>query len=178
MTPEVADAIAILERTPRVLDAWLRGLGGDWLEARTEGPESFSPRDVLGHLIGGERRDWIPRMRIILEQGEKRAFDPFDRFAFRQEIEGKVIGDLLDEFARLRRQSLADLRDLELDAADLARRGRHPDPTFGPVTLGNLLSTWTVHDLSHLGQVARVMAKRYGAAVGPWKAYLPVLTRV
>jgi hypothetical protein len=175
--PAVADAVAVLDRTPAMLDAWLRPLPGAWLDARTEGPESFSPRDVLGHLISGERRDWIPRMRIILEHGEGRAFDPFDRFAFREEIAGKPVGVLLEEFSTLRRQSLADLRDLNLGESDLARRGKHPEASFGPVTLGNLLATWTVHDLSHVGQIARVMAKRYADAVGPWKAYLPVLTR-
>jgi hypothetical protein len=177
MPREVVEALAILERTPQLLDAWLRGMPEAWLDARTEGPESFSPRDVLGHLIGGERRDWIPRLRIIMEQGEGRAFDPFDRFAFRKEIEGRTISVLLDEFASLRLRSLAALRALSLDAEDLGRRGRHPDPSFGPVTLGNLLATWVVHDLSHTAQVARVMAKRYGDAVGPWKAYLPILTR-
>jgi hypothetical protein len=177
VTAAVADAVAVLERTPLLLDVWLRGLPDAWLDARTEGPESFSPRDVLGHLIGGERRDWIPRMRIIIEHGEKRAFDPFDRFAFRAEIAGKSAAELLDAFAVLRRESLGDLRALHLTPEDLARKGRHPDPAFAPVTLGELLSTWTVHDLSHIGQVARVMAKRYGDAVGPWKAYLPVLTR-
>lgn len=177
MTGEIADAIAVLERTSQLLDVWLRGLPEGWLDARTEGPESFSPRDVLGHLISGERRDWIPRLRIILEHGERRTFDPFDRFAFRNEIANRSIGTLLDEFSALRLRSLADLRALNISPADLARRGRHPDASFGPVTLGQLLATWVVHDLGHLGQVARVMAKRYGDAVGPWKAYLPVLTR-
>jgi hypothetical protein len=175
--PAVADAVAALEQAPVMLDAWLRHLPEGWLDARTEGLESFSPRDVLGHLISGERRDWIPRMRIILDHGEARAFDPFDRFAFREEIAGKPVGALLEEFSMLRRQSLADLRDLNLVESDLARRGKHPEASFGPVTLGNLLATWTVHDLSHVGQIARVMAKRYADAVGPWKAYLPVLTR-
>jgi hypothetical protein len=171
------DAVAVLERTPAVLDAWLRGTPDSWIDARTEGPDSFSPRDVLGHLISGERGDWIPRMRIILAHGETRAFDPFDRFGFRTEIAGKSAAELVDAFASLRQQSLADLRALDLTTADLARVGRHPDPSFGRVTLANLLSTWTVHDLSHIGQIARVMAKRYGDAAGPWKAYLPILTR-
>ncbi len=177
MTAEVAEAAAVLERTPAILVAWLRGLPEAWLDARTEGPESFSPRDVLGHLIGGERTDWIPRARIILEHGEARAFDPFDRFAFRREGEGRPVEALLDEFARLRAANLDTLRGLQLTAADLERRGRHPDASIGLVTLGQLLSTWVVHDLSHLGQIARVMGKRYAEAVGPWKAYLPMLKR-
>lgn len=168
-------AIAVLERTPALLDGWLRGLPGEWLDARTEGPESFSPRDVLGHLIGGERTDWIPRARSILEQGESATFAPFDRFAFRSEAEGRSVAELLNTFARLRAQNLAALRGFGLTAEDLGRRGRHPD--FGPVTLGQLLATWVVHDLSHVAQVARVMGKRYGDEVGPWKAYLPMLTR-
>ena len=172
----LGEALALLERTPPALDAWLRGAPEAWLDARTEGPESFSPRDVLGHLIGGERTDWIPRARIILQHGESRPFDPFDRFAFKREA-GKPIGSLLDEFARLRRDNLAALRDLQLAPADLDRRGRHPDASFGPVTLRQLLATWVVHDLSHLAQVARVMGKRYADDVGPWRAYLPMLKR-
>ena len=175
--PVVEEAAAVLSRTPWLLDAWLRGLPDVWLDARTEGPESFSPRDVIGHLIGGERRDWIQRMRIILEHGEARPFDPFDRFAFRREIAGRPASELLDEFARLRTANLALLRGFNLAAADLEKRGRHPDASFGPVTLGQLLATWTVHDLSHVAQVARVMGKRWSDDVGPWKAYLTMLTR-
>ena len=173
----IEDVIAVLERTPRTLAAWLGGLPDAWLDSRTEGPESFSPRDVLGHLIGGERTDWIPRARIILEHGESRAFDPFDRFAFRTEVQAKTIDGLLAEFSRLRSQNLVALKAMKLSPADLERRGRHPDPSFAPVTLGQLLATWTVHDLSHLAQIARVMGKRYAEAVGPWKAFLPMLTR-
>ena len=172
----IGEALALLERTPPALDGWLRGAPEAWLDVRTEGPESFSPRDVLGHLIGGERTDWIPRARIILQHGESRAFDPFDRFAFKREA-GQPIGALLDEFARLRRDNLTTLRDLQLAPADLDRRGRHPDSSFGPVTLRQLLATWVVHDLSHLAQIARVMGKRYAEDVGPWQAYLPMLTR-
>ena len=178
MTPHAFDldsAIAILERTPALLDAWLRGLPGEWLDARTEGPESFSPRDVLGHLIGGERTDWIRRARMILEQGESATFEPFDRFAFRREAEGHEPAELLDTLARLRRENLAVLRGFGLGVDHLGRLGRHPD--FGPVSLGQLLATWVVHDLSHLAQIARVMGKRYGDDVGPWKPYLPMLSR-
>jgi DinB superfamily len=173
----LADGVAVLERTPALLDAWLRGLDDAWLDLRTEGPESFSPRDVLGHLIGGERTDWLSRARIILEHGESRTFDPFDRFAFTRELAGKSAADLLDEFAHLRAANLAALRRLNLSATDMARQGRHPDASFGPVTLGQLLATWVVHDLSHVAQVARVMGKRYAGDVGPWQAYLPMLTR-
>lgn len=169
------EAISPLERTPGALDAMLRGLPDVWLAVRTEGPDSFSPRDVVAHLIGGERTDWMPRVRMILEHGERATFVPFDRFAYRREIEGHSTTDLLDTFARLRRANLADLAALPISEADLARRGRHPD--FGTVTLGQLLATWVVHDLSHLAQAARVMGKRYGDAVGPWRAYLPMLTR-
>lgn len=170
-----AEATAILVRTPAILDAWLRGLPETWLDARTEGPESFSPRDVLGHLIGGERKDWIARSRMILERGDSETFTPFDRVGFRREIEQMTLDQLLAAFTALRRQNLATLAGWKLGPADLAKRGRHPD--FGSVTLGQLLSTWAVHDLGHLGQVARVMAKRYKAEVGPWETYLPVLNR-
>jgi len=172
---QLEEAVAVLQRTPAVLEAWLGGLPEAWLDVRPEGPESFSPRDVLGHLIGGERKDWIPRSRMILEKGEWETFTPFDRVAFRQEIAGKTLAELLVMFAGLRRESLAALAGFNLSPADLARRGRHPD--FGPVTLEQLLATWVAHDLGHLGQVARVMAKRYGEAVGPWEQYLPVLHR-
>jgi DinB family protein len=171
----VEEVITVLERTPGVLDAWLRDLPESWSDVRTEGPESFSPRDNVGHLISGERTDWIARTRMILDRGEQATFVPFDRFAFRREIEGRPLGDLLDEFAALRRENLAVLRGFRLQAADFARRGRHPG--LGSVTLSQLLATWAVHDLGHIAQVARVMAKRYTLAVGPWVDYLPVLTR-
>ena len=174
-TDTVEQFVAVLERTPAVLDAWLRTLPESWSDVRTEGPQSFSPRDNLGHLISGERTDWIPRTRMILERGEAETFVPFDRTAFRRLIEGRSLGDLLDEFARLRRENVATLRGFKLTPADFERRGRHPG--LGSVTLGQLLATWTVHDLGHIAQVARVMAKRYKAEVGPWAEYLPVLTR-
>jgi hypothetical protein len=172
---DLADAIAILSRTPDVLDAWLRGLPEAWLTARTEGPESFSPRDVLGHLIGGERTDWVARAGLILERGESAVFEPFDRVGFRQEIAGTSLDALLAMFADLRRGNLATLAGWKLTAVDLSKRGRHPD--LGTVTLEQLLATWVAHDLGHLGQVARVMAKRYKEEVGPWVQYLPILTR-
>lgn len=168
------DALAVLERTPAVLDAWLRGLPDAFLLA-DEGEGTFSPREVVGHLIHGERTDWMARARIILEQGEARPFDPYDRFAQRREMEGKSTDRLLGELADLRKSNLAELRGWRLGAIELSRRGTHP--ALGTVTLGQLLATWVVHDLSHIAQIARVMGKRYRADVGPWAEYLPMLTR-
>lgn len=172
---DLAEATAILARTPAILDAWLRGLPEPWLDTRPEGPDTFSPRDVLGHLIGGEHADWIARTRLIMERGEAAVFAPFDRVGFRQEIEGKPLDALLARFAGLRRENLVALAALTITPTDLARRGRHPD--FGPVTLEQLLATWVAHDLGHLGQVARVMAKRYRVEVGPWVQYLSIMNR-
>ena len=169
---ELDHGLAPLGRTPRILDAWLRDLPTPWLDSR-EGPDMLSPRDVLGHLILGERTDWMPRLRLIRSAGESRAFTPFDRFGFRAAIDGRTIGILLDEFATLRRANLEELASLELDRAGLAARGRHP--ALGPVTASQLLATWVAHDLNHLAQIARVMARRYETEVGPWKEYLGVL---
>ena len=171
-TFDLDEAMAVLERTPAVLRAWLSGLPPAWVEA-DEGPETWNAFDVVGHLIHGERTDWIPRARIVLEHGERRAFDPFDRFAQFELSKGRSLDDLLDEFAELRRQNLEILRDLDLGPRQLALAGRHPE--LGGATLGQLLATWAVHDLGHIAQVARVMAKRYGSEVGAWRAYLPVL---
>ncbi len=167
-------SLAILARTPSVLEALLRDLPDDWVRA-DEGAATWSPFDVVGHLIHGERTDWIPRARIVLEHGESRPFEPFDRFAQFEASRGKRLGELLDEFAALRAANLQSLRAHGLAPADLARRGRHPE--LGTVTLEQLLATWVVHDLGHLAQITRTMAKQYGSAVGPWKAYLPVLSR-
>jgi len=174
MTFDLDEAVTILARTPATVAALLRDLPIGWTTC-DEGPETFSPYGVVGHLIHGERTDWIPRARLILERGETTAFEPYDRFAQYRESEGKTLGELLETFAMLRGQNLETLRSFRLTAADLDRRGRHPD--FGPVTLRQLLATWVVHDLGHIGQIARVMAKCYRADVGPWAAYLPVLTR-
>jgi hypothetical protein len=165
---------SILERTPRVVSALLRELPAPLLHGR-EGPDTWSPFEVLGHLIHGERTDWIPRARVLLEHGEARAFDPFDRFAHLREFEGWRATELLDLLERLRQESLASLRALRLQPADLARRGRHPE--LGAVTLGQLLATWVVHDLGHVAQIARVQAKQYREDVGAWGEYLPVLRR-
>ena len=167
-------AVAVLERTPAVFFALLAGLPDDWT-APDEGPETFSAFDNVGHLIHGERTDWIPRARLILAQGESRTFEPFDRFAQQRESAGKSLGELLDEFARLRAENLATLGGWEIGERELALEGVHP--ALGAVTLRQLLATWVAHDLGHLAQTARVMAKQYRGAVGPWRAYLPVLDR-
>jgi hypothetical protein len=166
------EAVAILTRTPAALDALLRGLPDGWLAAH-EGGDTWSPFDVVGHLIHGERTDWVPRARIILDRGEAQPFDPFDRFAQFAESTGKPLATLLDEFAALRAQSLRDLAALRLTDADLERRGRHPE--LGVVTLRQLLATWVVHDLDHLMQISRVMARQYTDEAGPWRAYLRIL---
>jgi hypothetical protein len=166
------EAIAVLSRTPRALDALLRDLPESWVRCN-EGKETWSAFDIVGHLVVGERTDWMPRARIILKNGEARAFDPFDRFAQGRENQGKSLDVLLDDFSCLRTENLAALRALNLQPEDLARRGKHPE--LGVVTLSQLLATWAVHDLTHVHQLSRVMADRYRDAVGPWSAYLGVL---
>lgn len=162
----------ILAHTPTILRSLLRDLPSDWLHAN-EGGETWSPFDVLGHLIHGEETDWIPRVRIILSHGEAQAFEPFDRFAMFENSKGKSLEELLSEFGRLRTQNLDDLDKMALTPEMLKKRGTHPE--LGVVTLGQLLSTWVVHDLNHIGQIVRVMAKQYGESVGPWRAYLGIL---
>jgi len=166
------NTLAVLTRTPATLDVLLRGMPESWV-LRNEGQDSWSAFDIVGHLIFGERTDWIPRARMILEKGETRPFDPFDRFAQIKESQGKSLDQLLDEFARVRNESLSALQALTLQPEDLARRGLHP--ALGVVTLSQLLSTWAVHDLTHLHQLSRVMAHQYRDAVGPWSAFLGVL---
>ena len=167
-------AIQVLERTPGVLRELLGGLPEAWT-ASNEGPDTFSAFDNVGHLIHGERADWIARARVILAQGPNRRFEPYDRFAQYRESQGKTLAELLDEFARLRAQNVATLREWRLSDRELALEGEHPE--FGRVTLRQLLATWVVHDLGHLAQTARVLAKQYREEVGPWRAYLPVLER-
>jgi len=167
------EAVAVLARTPATLDALLRGLPDDWVMAH-EGGDTWSPFDVMGHLIHGERTDWVPRARIILEHGETRAFDTFDRLAQFAVSEGRTLASLLDEFATLRQESLHELATLRLTNADLDRRGRHP--ALGVVTLRQLLSTWMAHDLDHVVQIARVLARQYSDEVGPWRAYLRIIS--
>lgn len=172
MQHDLQDTVALLARTPSTLNAFLRDLPETWTR-RNEGEETWSVFDIVGHLIHGERTDWMPRARMILEFGESQAFEPFDRLAQERESQGKSLAELLDEFALLRAQSLDQLRDLNLRAEDLARRGRHP--ALGVVTLSQLLATWAVHDLTHLHQISRVMAHQFRQAVGPWSKYLGVL---
>jgi DinB superfamily len=162
----------LLARTPPTLDALLRDLPQTWT-SRNEGENTWSPFDIVGHLIHGERTDWMPRAKMILQIGETRAFEPFDRWAQAQESEGKSLEQLLDQFASLRGENLTELRALNLRPEDLARRGRHP--ALGVVTLSELLATWAAHDLTHLHQISRVMAHQYREAVGPWSKYLGVL---
>ena len=167
------EASAILARTPATLDALLRGLPDGWIAAH-EGGDTWSPFDVMGHLIHGERTDWMPRARIILEHGEARAFDKFDRFAQFAVSEGRTLPSLLDEFATLRRDNVRDLSALPLTDRDLDRRGMHPE--LGVVTLRQLLATWVAHDLDHVVQISRVLARQYSDEVGPWRAYLRIIS--
>jgi hypothetical protein len=171
---DLPTGIAVLERTPRAFDAMLRGLGPSWTDA-DEGPDTWSPWVIIGHLVQGERNDWIPRAHIILEQGVNRRFTPFDRFAQFEASKGKTLPELLDEFSSLRADSLVTLAGWRLTDEHLALEGIHP--AFGAVTLRQLLATWVAHDLGHIAQTARVMAKQYREAVGPWREYLPVLDR-
>lgn len=171
---DLTAGIAVLERTPHVLRALLDGLPPSWTDA-TEGPDTWSPYVIVGHLIHGERTDWIPRARIILAQGPERRFEPYDRFAQFRESEGKSLAGLLDEFASLRTANLATLAGWQLTPAQLALEGEHP--AFGPVSLRQLLATWVAHDLAHVAQTARVMAKQYREAIGPWREYLPIMDR-
>ncbi|MGA8311635.1 MAG: DinB family protein [Terriglobales bacterium] len=172
----LAEAIAVLTRTPATLNAILRGLPNLWVRGN-EGKDTWNAYDIVGHLIVAERTDWMPRVRIILESGEARAFDPCDRFAQMRMKQSQdkppEIDQLLDDFAGLRRENLAALQALSLQPEDLARRGRHP--ALGVVTLAELLATWAVHDLTHVHQLSRVMAHQYRDAVGPWSVYLGVL---
>lgn len=168
----LAESIAVLKRTPATLDTLLRDLPEAWTSA-IEGPNTWSPYIVIGHLNHAERADWIPRLRIILDHGTSRPFDPFDREAQFRESAGKSLSTLLDEFAELRRENLRTLRSLNLTDQQLDLQGTHP--AFGPVTARQLLATWTAHDLSHILQITRVMAKRYKQEVGPWAQYLSVM---
>ena len=171
---QLDDAIAILSRTPAALDAMLRGLPEAWLHAN-EGPETWSPFDVVGHLVAGERTDWVTRLRLILEHGDQHPFEPFNRVAMFEESKGKSIAELLETFATLRAQNLETVRALQLEPADYARPGMHP--SLGGVTLEQLLATWVTHDMTHLAQISRVIAKQFTDEVGPWRQYIGVLNR-
>lgn len=168
----LAQTIAILERTPAALNALLRGLPHEWTRSN-EGSGTWSAYDIMGHLIFGELTDWLPRTRVILAGDETRNFEPFDRVGFQNESAGQSLESLLDEFARLREENIATLRKLNLQPNDFNRRARHP--ALGSVMLSELLATWAVHDLTHLHQISRVMAEQYRQAVGPWTAFLGVL---
>ena len=172
MVDALQNTVALLERTPAALNALVRELPEDWT-MKNEGDGTWSVFDVIGHLIHGERTDWIPRTNIILRDGEARPFDRFDREAMFRESEDRTLPQLLDEFARMRAESLDALRALDLTEADLEKRGTHP--TLGVVTLSQLLATWAAHDLSHLHQISRIMASQYRQAVGPWTAFLGVM---
>ncbi len=174
MEYRVDEAVEVLTKTPAVLDAMLRGKSPQWVEHRIA-PGTFSVMDVLGHLILGELTDWIPRARIILEHGESRTFDTFDRYGFGSVIEGKSLEALLDEFSRLRAQTVADLFALDLDERKLALTGMHPQ--LGRVTLANHLSCWVAHDLGHIAQITRIMANQYKEAAGPWVSVMSILSQ-
>jgi len=172
MEHNLESTISLLSHTPASLNALLGNLPEAWTHT-TEGPNTWSAFDVVGHLIHGELTDWMPRARIILEHGESRAFEPFDRFGQDRASKGRTIDELLREFEHLRAERLAELKALNLRPDDLARRGRHPE--LGVVTLSQLLATWAVHDMTHLHQISRIIAYQYRQAVGPWSAYLGVL---
>lgn len=172
MAHDLSHTISLLTRTPAALDALLRDLPEAWT-MRNEGDDTWTAFDIVGHLIHGERTDWMPRTRRILESGDTRPFDPFDRLGHVTESRGKSLPELLDEFARLRAENLEQLRALNLQPSDLERRGLHP--ALGTVTLSQLLATWPAHDLSHLHQLSRVLAHQCREAVGPWSAYLGVM---
>lgn len=170
----IEKSLEVLERTPHVLEALLLGISDDWSKPN-EGDNTFSAFDVIGHLIHGEKTDWIPRMNIILADDQKEVFEPFDRFAQFQYSKGKNLDQLIDEFKRLRKNNIESLRSKNLNEFDLNKKAQHP--SLGEVSLSQLLATWTVHDLTHIGQIARVMAKQYKLEVGPWEKFLPILTR-
>lgn len=172
MGHNLQETISLLSHTPAALNALLRDLPEAWT-FRNEGENTWNAFEVVGHLNHAERADWIPRMKVILNFGETKAFEPFDRGGHAREIKGKSLAQLLDEFARLRSENVAELRALNLQPQDLERRGRHP--SLGAVTLSQLLATWAAHDLTHLHQISRIMAHQYREAVGPWSKYLGVL---
>jgi hypothetical protein len=172
MNYNVKQSIEILERTPSVFRTLLEGLDDEWISGN-EGPDTFSPYDVLGHLIHGEKTDWRPRVLILLEHGTSRPFDPYDRFAQYEESKGKTLDKLLEEFEELRAGNITWLSTLSINEEDLDRKGMHP--VLGEVTLRNLLSTWVIHDLSHIAQTSRVMAKQYKSEMGPWVEFFRIM---
>lgn len=173
MEYSIEKALPILERTPILLKLWLQGLDEEWI-INNEGGETWSPYDIVGHLIHGERTDWMARIKKTLSDHDKE-FVPFNRFAQFEESKGKTLDQLLEEFAAARKQNLAAFRSLNISEQDLGKTAVHP--AFGTITLKQLLSTWVAHDLSHIAQIARVMAKQYREEVGPWAEYLSVMNR-
>jgi hypothetical protein len=174
MTFEIEKAIEILERTPLAIEALLKGISEEWLK-NNEGANTWSPYEVVGHLIHGEKTDWIPRAKIILSDSKNKTFQPFDRFAQMKEGKGKDIEELLEEFKQIRKENLVELKALQINHSKLQQKGRHPE--LGVVTLKELLSCWVVHDLGHIAQISRVMAKQYKEEVGVWEAYLGILKK-
>lgn len=171
---EIKKSIEILSRTPVVLELYLGGLSLDWIKSN-EGENTWSPYDVIGHLIQGEKTDWIPRAKIILSQGEDKTFEPFDRFAQLNADQERPIESLLQEFKELRTKNISELKTIDISEFTLSKKGIHPE--LGKATLKELLSCWVVHDLGHIAQISRVMAKQYSSEVGPWKAYLSILKK-
>ena len=165
-------SIEILERTPLVIETMLQGVSDEWIQAN-EGADTWSPYDIVGHYIHGEKTDWIPRLELILSDAPNKKFEPFDRFAQSRDSQGKSLQQLLNEFKAMRQTSLLKLKSKNLTDRDFVRKGIHP--VFGEVTVAQLLATWVAHDLNHIAQIARVMAKQYKAEVGPWIQYLRIL---
>lgn len=173
MKYSIEKSIEVLDRTPCVLKALLSGLSDDWT-MNNEGPDTFSPYDVVGHLINGENTDWRPRATMTLEYGTEKTFVRFDRFAQYEQSKGKTLQQLLDEFERLRKINMEWFKSLNISENDLDKKGMHP--VLGEVTLRNLLATWVIHDLTHLAQVARVMAKQYKSEMGPWLEFFRIMS--
>lgn len=172
MKYNITKAIEVLEQTPTTLKSYLGNLSNDWLLCN-EGDNTWSAYDIIGHLIHGEKTDWIPRLQIILSDSENKTFEPFDRFAQFEASKGKSFSNLLNEFEVLRHNNLNTLKGLNLSNLQLQQKGVHPE--LGEVTLSQLLASWVTHDLGHIAQISRVLAKQYKAEVGPWGAYIPIL---
>lgn len=172
MNFDLNQAISVLEKTPSVFKQLLGSLSQEWTH-KNEGKDTWSPYDVLGHLVHGERTDWMPRVEIILSDSENKTFEPYDRFAQIEMSKGKSLGDLLDEFDALRKRNLRNLKSKFLTSQDMSKEGIHPE--LGTITLKNMLSAWVVHDLGHIAQISRVMAKQYSDEVGPWTQYLTIV---
>ncbi len=170
---DLESSIDVLSRTPSAITALLKGLGEEWTSPN-EGRETFSVFDNVGHLIDGEETDWMERARIILDGGDNPVFAPYDRFRHYERNRGRTLESLLDEFAGLRKKNIDLLRSWNIGDRELALTATHP--SLGTVTLSELLAAWVVHDLGHIAQIARVMAKQYREGIGPWVPYLPVVT--